>query len=65
MDQPPTELEVLRDEVDLLAGGVHTLADAIAHRGDADLSAHVRLLARQAEAVVERVEQLGTKGARR
>src|SRR5690349_7426227 len=34
-------------------------ADAIAHRGDADLSAHVRLLARPVESVVERVEALG------
>ena len=58
MTQAPSPIDVLHDEVDLLAGGIHTLADAIAHRGDADLSATVRLLARQVESIVARVERL-------
>ena len=56
-----TALADVRREVDVLAGGLHVLADAVAHRGDADLSAQVRLLARQAELVVETVEALETE----
>ena len=65
MTNPPTEIQVLHAELELLAGGLHTLSDAVAHRGDADLEAQCRLLARQVEAVVERCEEIGraqTKG---
>ena len=64
MNQPPNQLEVLHAEMEILAGGLHTLSDAVAHRGDADLSAQCRLLARQVESIVERVEQLGRPGTR-
>lgn len=64
MTKPPTELTALHAEIELLAGGLHTLTDAVAHRGDADLEAQCRLLARQVEAVVERVEVLERAAAK-
>ena len=54
-----TALGVLAGDAEDLCALLHMLSDAAAQRGDEDTRRALRMAARQAEAIVERVEALG------
>jgi hypothetical protein len=55
-------LRALGQDAEDLAALLHVLAEAAAQRCDEDARRTLRLAARQAEGIVERVEELGAKG---